>query len=372
MKKTLKYSGVALLAATLIGVSQFQACSSDPDPVQNGYVEVKDPVVLNTPINQKQYIIGDQMAVGITVNTPEEASEITLWLNDKILQENISGETQTLNFSTTDFKVGYSNLKLSYKDKTGTLVEDTRQIIFFSDIDPQKNTIVKIEALPHDKSSYTQGLEFYKGELYEGTGHYNKSILAKVDLKSGGHLNKVDLESKYFGEGITILNDTIFQITWNERTCLLYDMEFNKIGQFSYDGEGWGLTNDGEHIIMTNGSSEIVWRDPATFEVVKTIHAFDNNKEQVNLNECELINGRLLINIYTETNIVEVDTATGKVLRTIDCSSLKAEQPAGVDHLNGIAYNDATGKLYLTGKWWPNLYEVEIDGWDEWQVKVVD
>ena len=193
-----------------------------------------------------------------------------------------------------------------------------------------------------------------------------------MDLKSGGHLNKVDLESKYFGEGITILNDTIFQITWNERTCLLYDMEFNKIGQFSYDGEGWGLTNDGEHIIMTNGTEEIVWRDPATFEVVKTIHAFDNNKEQVNLNECELINGRLLINIYTETNIVEVDTATGKVLRTIDCSSLKAEQPAGVDHLNGIAYNDATGKLYLTGKWWPNLYEVEIDGWDEWQVKVVD
>ncbi|MCH2234896.1 MAG: hypothetical protein MK078_11655, partial [Crocinitomicaceae bacterium] len=154
MKKTLKYTGVALLAATLIGVSQFQACSSDPDPVQNEYVEVKDPVVLNTPINQKQYIIGDQMAVGITVNTPEEASEITLWLNDKILQENISGETQTLNFSTTDFKVGYSNLKLSYKDKTGTLVEDTRQIIFFSDIEPQKNTIVKIEAFPHDKSSY--------------------------------------------------------------------------------------------------------------------------------------------------------------------------------------------------------------------------
>ena len=298
------------------------------------------------------------------MNTPEEVKELTLLIDDRIVQANITPETQTIALNSTDYKVGFRTLKMTYVDGSGKQHADTRKLIFFSDIVPKYITVSEVSSNPHNPKSYTQGLEFYKGELYEGTGHYNKSILAKVDLKTGSIVKKHELASKYFGEGITILNDTIYQITWNEHTCLMYDMEFNEIGQFTYNGEGWGLTNDGEYIIMTNGSSEIVWRDPRTFEIVKTINVFSNESEVVNLNECELINGRLLINVYTETYLIEVDTASGKVLQEIDCFSLANAQPNGVDHLNGIAYDKGTGKLYVTGKWWPTLYEIKIDGWE--------
>jgi glutamine cyclotransferase len=219
-----------------------------------------------------------------------------------------------------------------------------------------------MKSYPHEKSSYTQGLEFYKGKLYEGTGQKSQSILGEVDLNTGKILRKIDLATDYFGEGITILNDTIYQITWSEKTCFVYDLNFNIIKQFSYEGEGWGLCNDGTYLIMSNGSSEIVWRNRHTFEIVKRIYIFNDETEIDNLNELELINGKLYVNVYQEDRIIAVDPATGKVLEDIDCSGISKDgRTPGTDVLNGIAYNPETGKTYITGKWWPKLYEVKFE-----------
>ena len=333
----------------------------------------KDPINVNpkplpgakitSPIHETQYDSGEDIVIEIEVTDAEEAKDLQLFIEDKFYS-NLEPKTQTISVPTDSLRVGYIQVKLNFKDSEGKPHADSRNLVIFSDIHPESVTVEVVNTYPHQSTSYTQGLEFYGDKLFEGTGHYNKSILAEVDVNSGTILRQKNLESRYFGEGITILNDTIYQITWMEHTCLLYDMNLNQIGSFEYSGEGWGLTNDGEFIIMTNGSSEIVWRDPRTFEIVKKLDVFNDQSSVGNLNECELIDDRLFVNIYTENIIVEVDTANGKVLREIDCSRLVNEQPIGVDYLNGIAYHEASQKLYITGKWWPKLYQVKIIPWE--------
>jgi len=183
-----------------------------------------------------------------------------------------------------------------------------------------------------------------------------------VDLKTGGHKRNLPLDSKYFGEGMTILNDTIYEITYQSGICKVYDMNFNYIKEYNYSGEGWGLCNNGESLIMTNGSSQIVWRDPRTFSIIKKLDAFSNDTDITQLNELELIDGKLYANIYMDKRIVEIDTASGKILSFIDCTSLVSDgQVIGADVLNGIAYNPETSKTYMTGKLWPTLYEVTFE-----------
>lgn len=335
------------------------ACSGeeeqDPD-----IIEPSSPAVsIQSPRNEDQFNIGDPLNIQVKVNFPEEAKELKLFIDDTLYQ-NLETIDQTIKVDTKNGRVGFVNFYLSYVDGSGKLHQDNRQVVFFSDLVPVRKKVKILKTFPHDKSSYTQGLEWYKGELFEGTGQYGTSVLATVNLSTGAHKRKYELASSYFGEGITILNDTIYQITYTSGICFMYDMEFNEIGQFAYEGQGWGLCNNGKHILMSNGSSEIVWRDPRTFAVVKKIQVFEPEKDVVSLNELELINGRLYANIYRENTVVEIDTTTGKVLSYIDCKELE-KGIIGADVLNGIAYNPATGKTYMTGKLWPTLFEVEFE-----------
>jgi glutamine cyclotransferase len=215
---------------------------------------------------------------------------------------------------------------------------------------------------PHDTSSFTQGLEFYKGQLIESTGNYGKSKLAKVDLITGRTVRQIKLDSIYFGEGVTVLNDTIYQLTWKEKLVFVYAAhDLKKIKEFPLSTEGWGITNDGTNLIVTDGSNNLYFYEPASFRLLRTQSVTEDGSFAVNLNELEFINGFVYANQWQYNNIFKIDPNSGHVVAKLDLTDLhtriKAKKP-GADVLNGIAYNADTKKVYVTGKLWPELFEI--------------
>ncbi len=229
---------------------------------------------------------------------------------------------------------------------------------------PKSMSYSIVATYPHDTSSYTQGLEIYKGEMYEGTGNYGFSKLKKVNLATGKAEREIALDKKYFGEGITILNDTVYQLTWKEKTVFVYTLkDFKKIKEYPLTTEGWGLTNDGKNLIVSTGGSDLYYYEPSTFKLVKTQTVMEGSSPSFNLNELEYINGFVYANQYTYPYIFKIDPATGLVVGKADVTQIwervkridpNAEVP------NGIAYDAATKKTYITGKLWPELYEVQF------------
>jgi glutamine cyclotransferase len=349
---------VLLLSVLIFGCTK---CTTDTDSIEKPVKSVT-PVKLISPLFDTQYSDGADISVEIQINDTTKVSGLNLFIADTLYAGNLKVESQKITISTKKSNVGFLDLYLAYTDEKGTEHRDNRRLIIFSDITPKQQFAKTINSYTHNSSAYTQGLEFYKGKLYESTGQKGSSLIAEVDLYSGNQVKTVDLAPQYFGEGLTILNDTIYQLTWQSRVCKLYDMDFNSIGEFHYEGEGWGLSNNGKSIIMTNGTSEVVWRNPRTFTVEKTIYAFADQQDYQSLNEIELINGKLFANVYTTNSIIEIDTTFGKVLSVISCDNLALEgRVNGADVLNGIAYNPLTKKTYLTGKLWPKLFEVTFE-----------
>ena len=221
-----------------------------------------------------------------------------------------------------------------------------------------------VQKYPHDTLAFTQGLEFYKGGLYEGTGEYGESQLRKVDLATGKVLQKVDLGRRYFGEGITIFHDKIYELTWQQHAVFRYDLSFRFLDTLHLPTEGWGMTHDSLHLIVSDGSSKLYFRDPNTLDSVRIINVTENGNLVNNLNELEYIHGFIYANIWQTDYIVKIDPATGNVVGKADFSGLLKNQGETVydlnDVLNGIAYDDQTGKIYVTGKDWPALFEVEF------------
>ncbi len=218
---------------------------------------------------------------------------------------------------------------------------------------------------PHDVTAFTEGLQYVDGQLYEGTGLEQRSQLRLVDLSTGNALEELTLsDPSEFGEGITVLGDKIYQLTWQSHIAYVYDREtWEQVGSFTYEGEGWGLTTDGTSLIMSNGSDQIVYRDPATFEITRTISVADGDKSIENLNELEYIDGVIWANVWRTNLIARIDAETGRVIDWLDLSALDAEVTAmnpKVDVLNGIAWNQETGTVLVTGKFWPTLFEIEI------------
>ncbi len=221
-----------------------------------------------------------------------------------------------------------------------------------------------ISTYPHDTSSYTQGLLIYKGDMYEGTGNYGFSKLKKVDLKTGKAQNEIVLDKKYFGEGVTILNDTVYQLTWKEKKVFVYTLkDFKKIKEFTVDIEGWGLTNDGKNIIASTGGSDLYYYESSTFKLLKTQTVTESGSPSFNLNELEYIDGFVYANQYQFPYIFKIDPATGQIMAKADLTTMW-ERIKAIDHdadvPNGIAFDIATKKIYITGKWWPELYEVQF------------
>jgi glutaminyl-peptide cyclotransferase len=216
---------------------------------------------------------------------------------------------------------------------------------------------------PHDTGAFTQGLEIVEGTLYEGTGEYGRSTVRVADLASGTVRRRIDLPKEYFGEGITLLGGKLYQITWKEQRGFVYDpATLRQTGTFEYAGEGWGLTNNGRHLIMSDGSPRLRWIDPQTFRVTRTLDVTDQGLPVEELNELELIDGVLYANVWQTTVIARIDTTTGRVQSWLNAGDLlsPADRQRPVDVLNGIAWDRTNRRLFLTGKNWPAMFEVRV------------
>lgn len=309
--------------------------------------------------------VGDEKApLEISING-DDIEKLELYYNDSVLKtwKNPKGQ---LNFTLEAglFGVGTRTLNLLSTLKDGSSFVDNRMVRVLSDIIPLKKTAQIVGEFPHDPTSFTQGLAFYNGKLYEGTGDpgdQGKTIVAEVDLATGKILNSMGLQAGFFGEGITILNDKIYQLTWKNQKCYVYDAKTLQLEkEFNYKGEGWGITHDGTSLIMSDGTERVVFRNPATFAIERTIEVYNNQGPINYLNELEYIDGKIYANVWTTAGVAVFDPKTGKVLEEIDGSELfKLGRGAG-EVLNGIAHNPATGKTYMTGKNWIKLFEVKF------------
>ncbi|MEL1244531.1 glutaminyl-peptide cyclotransferase [Flavobacterium sp. DGU11] len=267
------------------------------------------------------------------------------------------------NFNLKGAKFGYQELKaVVYTD--GSNSEATARIEVISGIKTELVSFEIVNKYPHDTESYTQGLEFYRDTLFEGTGQYGKSTLRKNNYKTGEAYIRISLDGKYFGEGVTIFNNKVYQLTWKEGTGFIYNPDnLQKEKDFAYfkDVQGWGLTHDDKYLYMSDGSEKIYKLDPVTLKEVDYINVYTGGTKVKSVNELEWIDGKIYGNIYQENAIAIIDPATGAVEGVMDMSSLdKAVTNPGRDVLNGIAYNPKTGTVFVTGKDWDTMFEIRI------------
>ena len=219
-----------------------------------------------------------------------------------------------------------------------------------------------VDTYPHDSEAFTQGLAYEDGFLYEGTGLKGRSSLRRVDLKTGRVLQRHILDNEIFGEGIALFEERIFQLTFESRIGFIYDKtDFARVGDFSYPTDGWGLTHDGAHLIMSDGTATLYLRDPQSFEEIGRIEVTESGRPLQNLNELEYVQGEVYANVFTTDLIARISPQSGKVAGWIDLRGLLPEEDQRASQvLNGIAYDPANDRLFVTGKLWPWLYQIKL------------
>ena len=228
---------------------------------------------------------------------------------------------------------------------------------------PTYYTYAVVNTWPHDPAAFTQGLVFYAGNLLESTGLNGESTLRTVELNTGRVQKKISLPSEYFAEGLAVIGTRAYQLTWQNHQGFIYDARtFQREGEFTYDGEGWGLTSDGQWLILSDGTDQIRFLDPTTFQVVRTIHVTAAGAPIARINELEWIKGEIFANIWMTNAIIRIDPSTGAVRGIIDFSGLlpSDQRKPGTDVLNGIAYDPTGDRLLVTGKRWPKIFEVRL------------
>ena len=298
--------------------------------------------------------IGDDISLNITSSNNKVIDSINYFLNNNKISNQIRLNNNKVgeNFAKADI---YSN---------GKKISLNKKFDIYSNIKPELMTYDIVNEFSHDQNAYTQGLEIYENFLFESTGLNGKSSLRKINLSTGEIINMINLEYEYFGEGLTVLNDKIYQLTWKNKIGFIYDLELNNIGTFNYvnSREGWGLCNDGNYIYKSDGTSKI-WRlDPNTLEEIDFIDVMTDKSRIKNINELEYIDGKIYANTYQQNRdvVIVINPSNGVVENVIDFSGLrdKVLQTPDLDVMNGIAYNK--GKLFVTGKNWDKVFEVKV------------
>lgn len=318
-----------------------------------------------TPGNiQAKY--GDKVPVKFAI--PEGLVKVELLYQDSVFESwnNPKAQKRTVAMQTNYYGVGTRPLVLRSTFKDGTVLENAINVRVVSDIVPEVRFVKVLKEYPHNKENYTQGFEFDGNQLYEGTGdpgQQGKTLVGPISLETGQFTEpKNGLDATYFGEGITILGDLLYQLTWQNGKCFIYDKKTMVLkGEYSYVGQGWGLCNDGKIIMMSDGTERITFRDPKSFQAIRVIEVYDNVGPRTNLNELEYIDGKIYANVYTTGTVLVIEPTTGRVLQEIDANELVVRGKNGGDVLNGIAYNKGTKKLYMTGKYWTKTFDVSID-----------
>ncbi len=351
-----------ILAFILLGAigasffsTTFLSCGSDKTSDTNLFS-------INTTGMKQQYMLHESLALTVRNEKNETIDSVAYFINDKRIGAVKGNETFTVKFENQ--KMGDQNIKaIVYYD--GASSEATAKVQVVSDVQPTQLEYTIVNTYPHDMHAYTQGLEFYRDTLFEGTGQYGKSTLRKTDYKTGKVYKKVDLEGRFFGEGITVLNNKVYQLTWRETTGFVYNADtFAKEKEFKYTQniQGWGLTNDGKYLYQTDGTEKIWIIDPATLKEVDYVNVYTNHLKIEALNELEWIDGKIWANVYQQDALAVIDPKTGVIEHIVNLSELKSKitQHPEADVLNGIAYNPKTKTIFVTGKNWDKMFEIKI------------
>ena len=323
-------------------------CGNNPETYQEEF---------SINLNVTEKVIPNNQTVQLSLNNPKNRtiSSTSYSINGKDISESLDLSTVKLGKQTIEAVVKFDE----------TSVSITKDITIVSSEIPKIYTFKVLNEYPHDPSSYTQGLEFHNGTLYEGTGQRGASKLRKVNYQTGDILQDVDIAKEYFGEGISILNNTIYQLTWQRGVGFTYDLEtLERKGNFKYgkSKEGWGLCNDGSVLYKSDGTENIWILDPETLVEKDRIQAYTHKGRIIELNELEWVNGRIYSNRWQKNGVLIINPTNGAVEGIIDFSPLREQvtQHPKLDVLNGLAFNPETNTLFVTGKYWDKLFEVEI------------
>jgi len=339
------------------------ACNDKPEASD---VLAPEPPPFNAVNTGKTINSGNVSDIRVKLD-PDKLSSIKILINGKeVLNEKAEKELISYQWNTRDYKLGVYDIEFIGTLVNGKTRKQRLEKVLLASRAPEQKKVRIIKEFPHDRKAYTQGLEFHENILLEGTGNRGESNLRKVNFSTGKVLQQVDLEGKYFGEGITLFNNKIYQITYTAKKGFVYSLDSLKtLSSFDYNtnsGEGWGLTHDDTHLIMTDGTQRIYFLDPETYVVEKTLDAYTHQGPISNLNELEYVDGKIYANIYTTNQAVKIDANSGMIETVYDLTELRSNLPDNnVDYLNGLAYNKTTDKWYATGKYWPTLFEIALN-----------
>jgi len=347
----------------LVSYLAIYSCSSDPSSSDNN-----TPPIANFTVNPDS---GNIFTIfKFDPRGSYDLEDSTTELNMKWDWEN-DGQWDTdyepLNIITHQFPTpGNIHVSLEIIDSEGEMDIATHQIVVSGNTLSDSTLNYRyhvVNTYPHDTEAFTQGLIYYNDYLYEGTGLYGQSSLRKVDLESGQVLQQIDISSDYFGEGIAIFENNIYQLTQLSRKGFIYTIDnFDSVGQFTYNAEGWGLTHDGDHFILSDGSSSLQFLDSQHLQVQYSVPVIDEDDPVSNLNELEYINGSIYANIWYSDLIIIINPENGYVTGRIDLSGLLNPEDISPETnvLNGIAYDNKNQRIFVTGKRWPKLFEIEL------------
>lgn len=314
----------------------------------------------NGEVLKAQYKPNETASFEILNPQNKVVDSVIYYVNDKNVGA-VKGSTK-LPYTLTG-KFGYQNLKALVFFE-GKNVETTERIELVSDVQPRLLTYKVLNVYPHDISSFTEGLEFFRDTLMESTGHKGDSYIRKLDYKTGKVFKQVDLSAQYFGEGMTVLNNQIFQLTYQEYTGFIYNANTMKLEKtFPYDKqiEGWGMTNDGKFIYHSDGTEKIWKMDPATQKMIDYVNVYSSENKIKSINELEYIDGKIYGNIWQKDAIAVINAETGAVEGVLNLNDLRKQltNPQS-EVLNGIAYNPKTKTIFVTGKHWDKLFEIKV------------
>jgi len=308
-------------------------------------------------VSPKTIQVNEKLQLSVAEKNGKQIDSVTYFLNGK---------------NVLDYKaVDISDYKLGKQAVSATIFYQGKQkvlnntIYFLAEYPPIVYSYSIINEYPHDKTAFTQGFEYYDGYFYESTGNYGKSSLRKVEVETGKVVQKIDLDKKYFAEGMTILNGKIYQLTWQENTGFVYDLasfKLEKTFEYGESKQGWGLTHNSEKLVKTDGTERMWFIDTQSFKEESYIETYTNKRKAEKLNELEYVNGKIYANIWQQNSLLIVNSVTGAIEGIVNLNGLqeKANQTGDDNVLNGIAYDSENDRLFVTGKKWSKVFEIKL------------
>lgn len=343
------------------------SCKQDPgrasDNNSNVIKTASQSMKLDSPAENSLYSIGQEITISYSFNDSNRIADSVIYrLNGKKISKNTN--SQPFTWKTGNELPGIKNVTLTAYYPDSSIESRHVKIKLVSDIKPEIYAVKIVASYPHDVNAYTQGLLFEDGILYESTGQTGQSSLRKVKVETGEKLKVLNLPPDIFGEGLASVGNYLYQLTYKNNIAFQYDKNtFELVNKFNFPmKEGWGLTYDGKNLLMTDGTETIYFIDPEFFTEVKHISVYDDRGPVLNLNELEFINGEIWANIFTTDTIVRIEPTTGKVTGKIAVKNLLRPEDyhSNIEVLNGIAYDKEKDRIFVTGKYWPKLFEIKL------------